>query len=397
MTPHDPATSRIRRLVYLKTLSVLLGYIALTWIIHRLYMHKHVPDPELSLALSFTLQQVIAILTLLAISFAAKFVRHYRGRQVARFHPLIREKLTLHLTGSDQWTFLRRARKRHLRELEDCLVEILVSVNGTGTERLADVGQQFGLVQRWQDQCRSRNRRRRRRAVSRLCLLGSTAQRDLLQALHDPDSQVKVEAARALARSGEPPMLAQVFNMALDQNLLVRAILTEALRPRARELYHSAVAHALVSNSPKRTVAALEMLRAWGRSAVIPELPHMLTHPTPAVRAAALRLIPQAGIAPECERQIWHALEDADPEVRATAAEVCGKLRLSSALLLLKHSMQDAVAATTLASAHALAELGPKGCTLLESEVVSGDPQRAAVALEALERVKLNRMVTVGM
>jgi HEAT repeat protein len=316
---------------------------------------------------------------------------------VARFHPLLREKLTLHLAGADQWTFLRRAHKRHLRELEDCLVEILASVNGTGTERLTDVAQQFGLVQRWQNQCRSRNRKRRRQGISRLCLVGRTAQRALLQALLDSDSQVKVEAARALACSGDRAMLVEVFNMALEQNLLMRAILTEALRPRARELYHSAVAQALVSKDPKRTVAALQMLRAWGKSAVIPELPNMLSHPTPAVRAAALQLIPQAGLTPECERQIWNALEDTDPEVRAAAAEVCGKLRLYSALFLLKRSLRDTAAAAALASARALAELGARGCSLLESEVVSGEPLRAAAALEALERVKLNRMATVGM
>ena len=107
--------------------------------------------------------------------------------------------------------------------------------------------------------------------------------------------------------------------------------------------------------------------------------------------------MPEGGRTPECERQFGNAVEDPDADVRAAAAAVCGKLRLSSALYLLKHSMQDSTPATALASAHALAELGARGCSLLESEVVSGEPLRAAAALEALERVKLNRMATVGM
>jgi hypothetical protein len=395
----DPRTleRRARRVIYLKTLSVLLSYIALTWLIHRTYMHKHVPDPELSLALSFTLQQILAILTLLGISFAAKFARYFRAQQAAVFHPNILEKLILHLNGSDQWPILRHIRKTNLRELEDCLVEILGTINGAGTERLSEVAQEFGLLRKWQKQRHSRNAKRRRKAVSRLCLLGPVAQQDLLEALHDPDALVKVEAARALSRSGNEQMLAAVFHLALEQNRLVRAILTEALQPNARGLYRRVVPAALRLPDAKRVVATLEMLRAWGKSAVIPELPAMLMHDAATVRAAALHLVPQAGMTPECEALIWQALGDPDAEVRAAAAEVCGKLRLSSSLLLLKHALEDDAPRPVLASAYALAELGTRGCQALENAVLSGSPLQAGAALEALERIKLNRAGTVGM
>lgn len=388
---------RERRVIYIKVLAVLFSYIWLTWLIHYVWMRKHVPDPELSLALSFTLQQIIAIFTLLCISFVATFIRYHRARQAARFHPLIREKLTLHLTGSDQREILRRIGKRHLREIEDCLVAILGAINGSGAERLSEIAHEFGLVRKWRKQCRSRRVRRRRAAVSRLCLVGRSVHADLVEALRDPDPMVKVEAARALARSGEPPMLAEVFRMALEQNLLVRAILTEALRPHAWALCHATVPRALFSTGASRVAAALEMLRAWGCSAKLPELHAMLSHSNPKVRAAALRFVPQAGLTPESERQIWRALEDGNDEVRTAAAEVCGKLRIASTLLLLKRAMRDANPGAVLASAYALAEMGPKGSILLEAEVVSGDSFGAAAALEALEHSKLNRAVTVGM
>ena len=388
---------RARLYIYLRTLSVLLAYIALTALIHYSYMRYHVPDPELSLALSFTLQQVAAIFTLLGISFTVKFSRSYRARRSARFHPAIRETLIRHLTGADQWAILQRMRQRHMRELEDCLVEILGSINGPGSERLSEVAQAFGLVGKWQKQCRSRSAKRRRTAVGRLALASRTSQPQLLVALRDADDMVKVEAARALAQSGEHHMLTEVFHMALEQNLLVRAILTEVLRPHTRELYRHAVPRALFSADPKRVVAALEMLRAWGKSAVIPELHSLLSHADPSVRVMALRLVPQAGLTPGCEAQLWRALEDQHPEVCAAAAEVCGKLKLSSSLLLLKHALEDGVSGAVLASAYALAELGSRGCSLLEAEVVSGDSFRAAAALEALEHAKLNRLATVGM
>jgi HEAT repeat protein len=223
------------------------------------------------------------------------------------------------------------------------------------------------------------------------------AQQDLLEALRDPDGLVKVEAARALSRSGNEQMLSAVFHMALEQNRLVRAILTEALRPNARELYRLAVPAALRLPDAKRVVAALEMLRAWGKSAVVPELPAMLMHDDATVRAAALHLVPQAGMTPDCEVLIWQALGDPDAEVRAAAAEVCGKLRLSSSLLLLKHALEDDAPRPVLASAYALAELGTRGCQALENAVLSGSPLRAGAALEALEHMKLNRACTVGM
>lgn len=388
---------RARLVIYLKTLSVLLSYITLTWFIHHVYMRKHVPDVELSLALAFTLQQILAIFTLLGISFVTKFARYYRAQQAAVFHPHIREKLILHLNGADQWAILQQIRKKNPRELEDCLVEILGSISGGGTERLSEVAQEFGLLGKWQKQLHSRNAKQRRKAVSRFCLIGPVARPDLLEALKDPDGLVKVEAARALTRSGDEQMLAAVFHMALEENRLMRAILTEALRPRARELYRSAVPAALRLPDAKPVLAALEIVRAWGKSAVIPELPAMLAHDDASVRTAALHLVPQAGMTPESEEQIWLALEDPDAEVRAAAAEVCGKLKLSSSLLLLEHALEDNVPGPVLASAHALAELGTRGCQALENAVLSDNPLRAAAALEALEHVKLNRAASVGM
>ncbi len=395
----DPHTRerRIRLVIYLKTLSVLLSYITLTWLIHHAYMRKHVPDVELSLALSFTLQQILAIFTLLGVSFVTKFARYHRGQQAAIFHPHIRERLILHLNGADQWAILRQIRRQHLHELEECLVEILGSISGGGTERLSEVAQEFGLLRKWRKQRHSRNAKRRRKAVSRLCLLGPVARQDLLEALKDPDSLVKVEAARALTRSGDEPMLAAVFHLALEENRLMRAILTEALRPHARELYRSAVPAALRLPDAKRVLAALEILRAWGKSAVILELPAMLAHDDATVRTAALHLVPQAGMTPESEEQIWLALEDSDSEVRTAAAEVCGKLKLSSSLVLLEHVLEDEVHGPVLASAYALAEMGARGCQALENAVLCGNPLRAAAALEALEHVKLNRAATAGM
>ena len=388
---------RARAAIYLKTLSTLGAYILLTWLIHRFYMGRHVPDPELSLALSFALQQVTAILVLLGVSFFAKFVRYYRTRQVMRFQPLITEKLTSHLMGANQWITLRRLRKRHVREMDECLAQILTSISGPERERLVEVARELGLMRRWQQLYRSRNAERRRAAVARLGLLGRIAQRDLLRALRDPDALVKVEAARALAQSGETEMLAAVFNRALDQNVLVRAILTEALRPHAAEICRIAIPRALRSADAKRVVAALEMLRAWGRSGTVPELYYMLSHINPAVREAALRLVPQAGLTPQCEQQVLQALEGQEAGVRTAAAEVCGKLKLASALLLLKRAMRGTAASATLASAYAMAAMGPKGCALLETEVVTGGAFPAAAALEALEHAKLNRQVTVGM
>src|SRR5579863_2386465 len=323
-----------RLAIYLKTLSVLVGYIFLTWFIHRAFMSKRVPDPELSLGLSFAMQQVIAIFILLGISFVMKLARHRRVQRAERFHPRIRELLTQHLTGSDHGTVLRRIRRRHALELEECLAEILGSINSEEAGRLIGVAEEFGFVRKWKRQSRSQNAKRRRKAVSRLGLLGGqTARAELLQALDDQDDLVKVEAARALMHSGERDVLAEVFYMALDQNLLVRVILTEALRPFAQDLCQSALPRALYSVYPRQVVSALEMLRAWGKSAAIPELHSLLLRPDPRVRAAALRLIPQAGITPVLEEQVWLALSDNYPEVRAAAAKVCARTKLSSAML----------------------------------------------------------------
>jgi hypothetical protein len=114
------------------------------------------------------------------------------------------------------------------------------------------------------------------------------------------------------------------------------------------------------------------------------------------VRVAALNLIPQSGLAVECEQYVWRALEDDHAGVRQAAAEVCGKTRLSSATLMLKKCLRSEDRSEALASAYALAHLGSHGCRILESEVISSGSFSAAASLEALERVKLNRLVMAG-
>jgi len=51
---------------------------------------------------------------------------------------------------------------------------------------------------------------------------------------------------------------------------------------------------------------------------------------------------------------------------------------------------------TAWVAGRALAELGRKGCRVLERETLAGSPDAASLALEALERIRISRTRTVA-
>jgi HEAT repeat protein len=286
--------------------------------------------------------------------------------------------------------------RRHPREVERCLCETLLFMQGNVRTRVSALVCELRLDRVWKHRYRSWKDSTRLEAISRLGKLeGGVANPVLLLALADTSDEIKLEASRALLRGGGHEEITAVFRTALRESLLVRAVLTEALRPHTLLLCKTAVPEVVAGGDARSVRIALEIVRAWGKLVPLQRLETLLGHSDPGVRAAALAVVPIALGGEACMPHVVAALADPVEAVRAAAATVAGKLRLDSALADLEKCLHSGGADATIAAAYALAAIGPAGCNVLEREVEISRSITAGAALEALERTRSLRVHVV--
>jgi HEAT repeat protein len=187
---------------------------------------------------------------------------------------------------------------------------------------------------------------------------------------------------------GTGEQIEAVFDLAVSESLLIRILLTEALRRHAVPLCEHAVPEALRSTDWHRVLAVLDILVAWERAIAIDNLPDLLEHRVKDVRIQALRLAPLVPLIPETRAAIVRSLTDADAEVSTAAALSAGRLQIVEALPLLARMLRLAPAELARTAATALAEMPPRGWQALEELSNNSNPVTAAAAAGALGRAR---------
>jgi hypothetical protein len=376
--------------VFSNTLAFGMAYVSAIVAFHRFYLGQRVMSRELSLAMSIAFVQCATIAALLAFSFFLKVTGQLRASRTARLAPRIRELLALHAAGEDRRDQIQRLWDAHARDVEQCLVEFLHTVRGHGWEQLSQLAADLHLIQKWQRQYRSWSAARRKNAVGKLALLPRRLAGKLLRtALLDPDESVSLQTARAMIRNPEPEELTQIFGLAVNGSLVTRMILAEDLRPYALDLARQAVPAVLECGVPGPILAALQIVRAWGKFLALPQLYPLLRHPHAAIRAAAVDILSLVPRWATLETEIIDLLNDPVEEVRSPAARAAAVLGIAGALPSLARCLHDENTQTAAAAAYALAHLGAEGCRILEQETVTGSLLAASAALEALEQIHM--------
>ncbi len=389
--------SRPSRLgIWLRTLAVLVVVAAAVSGLDWALLTRRDVDPLLAFALAFGVVQTILVIGLMAVILTRKVVRARRERRIRAYGAVARQRILDHLLGGEETRSVGDVYGRCPEAVERCVVELLASIAGSELARLTDLAERIGLVARWERNAGRRRVESRRRAVANLGRLAGERGNGILQsALEDPHGSVRVEAARALLRSGAIEDVERVFHLANEETLLVRAVLVEDLRSHASSLGEQAVPRVLASSRTRDVRIALEMIEAWQKSLPTVGLGALLRHPLPEIRARALRALPYASSSVDPEREAVAGLEDEDSRVRRAAAALAGRLRVEAAAEPLSELLQGSDPRLVLAAARALASL-EAGRAILAEAATSGTGTAAVAAREALARTEARapRLVT---
>ena len=210
----------------------------------------------------------------------------------------------------------------------------------------------------------------------------------LVDALEDPDPEVRLAASRGLLKTGEIRDVERVFEQAVSHSLMVRVLLTEDLRRHAIPLCEGPIPKIVESEDKSRILAALDILTAWERAIPLSALALLLDDRDRDIRLRAIALAPMVPYSAEIRNGIMQALSEDDLDIRLAAVRSAARLKLRESVHMLAHCLRNGPVQLARAAAEALASLPPGGWTTLEELAGSSNSMTAAEARAALERAR---------
>ncbi|MPY95299.1 MAG: hypothetical protein GEV08_20275 [Acidimicrobiia bacterium] len=339
-------------------------------------------------AFTIALIAVSASLVLLVLVTAARRVANGRSAERrARLEAEARPVLlaAIHEPGERSLEGLSRAQRHTLERLA---AGLLGKLRGEDRAALVEVLEAHGVLAEAVRHTRSRWALRRARAAELLGAAGwSPALWDLARLCTDRRAEVRLVAARALAKLGDPvavPVLLATLEpparLPVGTVAMALARITEGAAPRLRV--------ALASSAPQARAIAADLLGLHGAVVAVDELGVVLRDdPEAPVRAACARALGRIG-SPRCVAPLLDAA-GADPAdaVRAEAVGALGLAGSPRAVPVLARALEEGTAEVSERAAAALAVLGPKARSVLRLRRAVPGPagERAGAALARAE------------
>ena len=214
----------------------------------------------------------------------------------------------------------------HGRVTREVILSLINTISGVGRERLTEILEKSGYVEATMREASSRNVARRTRACS---ILGATMSKQAVpllidRFLNDKDAGVRLTAAEALARIGDPPsadvLLQALHNRTRWQHLRIANVLSQMGASAVPTLQR-----ALLSDDEQIVLLALDILSDIGLIDGTAELAVVLEHPQAEVRARAVELLGVVGDVDAIDR-VFEASSDPASFVRVRAARALGRL-----------------------------------------------------------------------
>ena len=235
--------------------------------------------------------------------------------------------------------------------------------------RLRQLYVALGLQQRDLAQVRQRSPLRRASAANRLGFLGSQDVMPAVRALlDDPDLDVRLAAAQALAELGDAdaaPLILSAIVLRGEWPLRRGTEILMALGPSVVLPLRGFLRAGSAQGSPGEVVA-INVLGLLEAQAALPELLQCMQHPNLELRVASAKALGAIGGA-DAMATLELALGDQQWEVRSMAAKALGHLRDGTAAEALHASLADPAWWVRHNAAQALYDIGERGIALLHA------------------------------
>lgn len=249
---------------------------------------------------------------------------------------------------------------------------LLPLLRGEDHETLARLLESRGAIQEARHQCRSHHAPSRAAAAQLLGDVGNSfAVLDLAPLLDDPRWVVRLAAARALGRLGEPSGVVPLLQAVNGPHPLPVDVAADAIQS-IRGWPLSLLVPCLSNSSERTRAVAVELVGRSQATESVPALIQLLERdPAPAVRVRAARALGLIGM-PQAVKPLIASLLSASEPLQAEAVAALGRLGDATAVPALRPILLGSSRPLSQAAAAALAAIDPEGVDVLR-EIANDD------------------------
>jgi hypothetical protein len=360
--PHRRAAS----LALLKAAALLGALSEVGWLLNNHYFLKRFPQLPISLAWSMLTVIFLVTTTQIACSLIFKIRSARANRLSAEAALKMTELLTRHISGHKCDDEIQDAAIASPEDFERCVAVALLRLRGSALYRVSQLPEVIGLRDSWIARLKKGDSEERREAAEHLGLL------------HDP---VVIPALEAALEDSVPTVVAAAVRGLLQlrfykkRDELVRSLPLRSYVVRVLTACESADHASRLALEHPANAGLLELAQARGRAVGKGDLRPLLDDRDLRTRRSAMRLVPLAAPSASPARgAVMAALKHKELELRAEAAEVAGRLRLSREIGAVAECARESEDLdTTRAGCLALATLGASGRDSLRRMSAAGE------------------------
>jgi HEAT repeat protein len=295
--------------------------------------------------LAFRLGLVIISTAILAMALTIVVTKAARQIRARRLSDAAREVRPLVLAALDSGEGLPDLTPRGRRAAQAIIVSLLPKLRGSDRTSLAHLLADNGVLERAVSDLSSRSAVRRGRAAELIGLVGHTdAEPGLIRRLDDRDAGVRMFAARALGRLGQPGSVVALFDGMARRRVPANTASMAVLRIGASGA--PGILAATDSSSPLTRSVAAELAGALGLHEARERLEAMLDDSDEMVRAGAARALGRLAapssspvIVERLERLLGTDAADRNDEVVRAMIEALGRIGHRLAIPVLEASL----------------------------------------------------------
>jgi HEAT repeat protein len=258
--------------------------------------------------------------------------------------------------------------------------EMLEQIRGNYAERFVILMRRLGLMEECIERLRNKAWWIRVDACSTLGYFGEVDSKlALYTALEDPVPEVRVEAARSLARAGAVTSVTELTQYLVTEDASPSMPVVALFRSLGRDAVPELIALLEGDSHQSAKALAIDALGHIGDLQAVPSLLHFYHHPVKTIRIGvmqALSLLRDPGALPA----VLLAMSDPDWEVRAQAASCAGYIGANDAIAMLEHLLDDDFWWVRYYAAGALFALGADGIAALKTIARWGEWRAAEIA-----------------